>query len=53
MQNSGEENVINSIVSLLNDKVYAIPMVFIIGWCGELGMCDEPQHIFQGLGEKA
>lgn len=48
MQNSGEGNIINPVASLLNDKVYAIPMVFIIGWRGEPGVHDEPQHIFQG-----
>ena len=34
--------------SLLNDKVYAIPVVFIVGWRGEPGIHDEPQHIYQG-----
>lgn len=48
MQNSGEGNVINPAASLLNDKVYAIPTVFIIGWRGEPGIHDEPQHVFQG-----
>ncbi len=48
MQNSGEGNVINPVASLLNDKVYAIPMIFIIGWRGEPGVHDEPQHIYQG-----
>ncbi len=48
MQNSGEGNVINPVASLLNDKVYAIPMIFIIGWRGEPGIHDEPQHIYQG-----
>lgn len=48
MQNSGEGNIINPVASLLNDKVYAIPMVFIIGWRGEPGIHDEPQHIYQG-----
>ena len=48
MQNSGEGNIINPAASLLNDKVYAIPMVFIIGWRGEPGIHDEPQHIYQG-----
>ncbi len=48
MQNSGEGNVINPVASLLNDKVYAIPVVFIIGWRGEPGIHDEPQHIYQG-----
>ncbi len=48
MQNSGEGNVINPVASLLNEKVYAIPMVFVIGWRGEPGVHDEPQHIYQG-----
>ena len=48
MQNSGEGNIINPVASLLNEKVYAIPMVFIIGWRGEPGVHDEPQHIYQG-----
>lgn len=48
MQNSGEGNVINPVASLLNDRVYAIPVLFIVGWRGEPGVHDEPQHIFQG-----
>ena len=48
MQNSGEGNIINPLASLLNDKVYAIPTIFIIGWRGEPGVHDEPQHIYQG-----
>ena len=48
MQNSGEGNIINPVASLLNDKVYAIPTVFIVGWRGEPGIHDEPQHIYQG-----
>lgn len=48
MQNSGEGNIINPCASLLNQKVYAIPVIFIIGWRGEPGVHDEPQHIYQG-----
>lgn len=48
MQNSGEGNVINPVASLLNEKVYSIPTIFIIGWRGEPGVHDEPQHIYQG-----
>lgn len=48
MQNSGEGNVINPLASLLQEKVYAIPMIFVIGWRGEPGTKDEPQHVFQG-----
>lgn len=32
----------------MNDKVYAIPAIFIIGWRGEPGVRDEPQHVYQG-----
>lgn len=48
MQNSGEGNIINPLASLLNEKVYGIPVIFVIGWRGEPGVHDEPQHIFQG-----
>lgn len=48
MQNSGEGNIINPVASLLNDKVYAIPALFIVGWRGEPGVNDELQHIYQG-----
>lgn len=48
MQNSGEGNVINPAASLLSDRVYGIPVVFIIGWRGEPGVHDEPQHVYQG-----
>ncbi len=48
MQNSGIGNIVNPVVSLLNEKVYRIPCVFIVGWRGEPGIHDEPQHIFQG-----
>jgi len=48
MQNSGEGNIINPAASLLNRKVYAIPVIFVVGWRGEPGLHDEPQHIYQG-----
>ena len=48
LQNSGIGNIINPVASLLNEKVYAIPCVFVVGWRGEPGTKDEPQHIFQG-----
>lgn len=48
LQNSGEGNIINPAASLLSDQVYGIPVVFIIGWRGEPGVRDEPQHICQG-----
>ncbi len=48
MQNSGIGNAVNPITSLLNDKIYGIPCLFIIGWRGQPNVKDEPQHIFQG-----
>lgn len=48
LQNSGLGNIVNPVTSLLNDKVYAIPCVFIVGWRGEPDIHDEPQHLFQG-----
>jgi phosphonopyruvate decarboxylase len=49
MQNSGEGNIVNPAASLLSDRVYAIPAVFVVGWRGEPGVRDEPQHAYQGL----
>ncbi|MCI8770872.1 MAG: phosphonopyruvate decarboxylase [Lachnospiraceae bacterium] len=48
MQNSGIGNIVNPYASLLHSEVYGIPCIFIIGWRGEPGVPDEPQHIFQG-----
>ena len=48
MQNSGQGNIINPVASLLNGDVYGMPCIFVIGWRGEPGIHDEPQHIFQG-----
>lgn len=48
MQNSGEGNAMNPLVSLCAKSVYAIPMLLIIGYRGEPGVKDEPQHVFQG-----
>lgn len=49
MQNSGIGNMINPTASLLNNQVYGIPCVFVIGWRGEPGVPDEPQHVYQGM----
>jgi len=48
MQNSGLGNAINPLVSLADKQVYSIPMILLIGWRGEPGAIDEPQHIKQG-----
>lgn len=48
MQNSGIGNAVNPIASLLHEQVYGIPCLFVVGWRGESGVHDEPQHKFQG-----
>ena len=48
MQNSGLGNAINPLLSLCDSEVYSIPVLLIIGWRGEPGVKDEPQHIKQG-----
>lgn len=48
MQNSGIGNIINPVASLINDEVYGIPCIFVVGWRGEPGVHDEPQHVYQG-----
>ncbi len=48
MQNSGIGNIVNPLASLANGDVYGVPMLFIVGWRGEPGVKDEPQHVFQG-----
>lgn len=48
MQNSGIGNIINPITSLAHPDVYGIPMLLLIGWRGEPGKKDEPQHKFMG-----
>jgi len=48
MQNSGIGNSINPLTSLTDSEVYSIPMLLIIGWRGQPGIKDEPQHIKQG-----
>ena len=48
MQNSGLGNAVNPLVSLADPSVYGIPMLLLIGWRGEPGQQDEPQHVAQG-----
>ncbi|MFA6279086.1 MAG: phosphonopyruvate decarboxylase [Candidatus Paceibacterota bacterium] len=48
MQNSGLGNAVNPLTSLTDPEVYAIPLLLIIGWRGEPGVKDEPQHKKQG-----
>ncbi len=48
MQNSGLGNAVNPLASLADPEVYRIPMLLLIGWRGEPGVKDEPQHMKQG-----
>ena len=48
LQNSGTGNAVNPLLSLADPDVYAIPILFVIGWRGEPGVKDEPQHVTQG-----
>jgi len=48
MQNSGLGNAVNPLLSLADKEVYSIPILMMIGWRGEPGKKDEPQHIKQG-----
>lgn len=48
LQNSGTGNTINPLLSLADPDVYGTPMVLIIGWRGQPGVKDEPQHVKQG-----
>ena len=48
MQNSGLGNAVNPLASLMDGQVYGLPCLLVIGWRGEPGVHDEPQHVKQG-----
>jgi phosphonopyruvate decarboxylase len=48
LQNSGLGNTVNPLLSIADPEVYSIPVLLIIGWRGEPGVKDEPQHKKQG-----
>lgn len=48
MQNSGLGNAVNPITSLTDPEVYGVPVLYMIGWRGQPGVKDEPQHVKQG-----
>lgn len=48
MQNSGVGNALNPLLSLCDPDVCSIPMLLLVGWRGESGCPDEPQHRAQG-----
>lgn len=48
MQNSGLGNATNPLVSLADPEVLGVPMILLVGWRGQPGTQDEPQHKKQG-----
>ncbi|MDB4331718.1 phosphonopyruvate decarboxylase [bacterium] len=48
LQNSGIGNTVNPLLSLADREVYGIPMLLLVGWRGQPGTSDEPQHLKQG-----
>jgi phosphonopyruvate decarboxylase len=53
LQNAGLGNVVNPVTSLADPHVIGVPILFMIGWRGEINadgeqLHDEPQHIKQG-----
>jgi phosphonopyruvate decarboxylase len=48
MQNSGLGNAVNPLTSLTHARVYNILVLVMIGWRGEPGTKDEPQHGVMG-----
>jgi phosphonopyruvate decarboxylase len=48
LQNSGLGNIVNPCLSITSPFVYNIPVLYIVGWRGQPGTVDEPQHLSQG-----
>ena len=48
LQNSGFGNAVNPLLSLADAEVYGVPMLVVVGWRGQPGVKDEPQHVKQG-----
>jgi len=53
LQNSGFGNLLNPLTSLVDQNVYSIPVLIMVGWRGQPGKQDEPQHIKQGKTQEA
>lgn len=49
MQNSGIGNAVNPLLSLCDPMIFSLPLLMFIGWRGEPGVRDEPQHLKQGI----
>ncbi len=48
MQNSGFCKTLNPYTSMLSADVYTVPALMLVGWRGEPGKKDEPQHKMMG-----
>jgi phosphonopyruvate decarboxylase len=48
LQNSGLGNTVNPLISAVGKSVFSVPLLLIVGWRGEPGVKDEPQHVSQG-----
>jgi len=48
LQNSGLGNTVNPLTSLADSETYGFPVLLMIGWRGEPGKKDEPQHVKMG-----
>ncbi len=49
LQNSGLGNALNPLCSLVDEAVYAVPMILLVGWRGEGNTePNHPQHKLQG-----
>jgi phosphonopyruvate decarboxylase len=53
LQNSGFGNLVNPFTSLVDKEVYSIPALIMVGWRGQPGKHDEPQHMKQGRTQEA
>lgn len=52
MQNSGLGNAINPLTSIAANQIFGIPMLLLVGWRGQPGSTDEPQHSLMGKNTK-
>ncbi len=48
MQNSGLGKTVNPLTSLCDKEIFSIPVLLMIGWRGEPGKTDAPQHAKMG-----
>jgi phosphonopyruvate decarboxylase len=44
LQNSGLANALNPYLSMCHPSVYDLPIILLVGWRGQPGIADEPQH---------